>query len=152
MIDFQVPLAADLPYAPAILRSHGYRTAAFLGAIVLNPDPTYAPGFDRGFDTYDAGFHKEGPGEDRYRTVQRRGDEVVAHALAWLNKHPKGPFFIWVHLYDAHDPYDPPEPYKTRYASAPYDGAIAYEDAAVSYTHLDVYKRQPERLRLPTSS
>jgi len=131
VIDFQVPLAADLPYAPAILRSHGYRTAAFLGAIVLNPDPTYAPGFDRGFDTYDAGFHKEGPGEDRYRTVQRRGDEVVAHALAWLNKHPKGPFFIWVHLYDAHDPYDPPEPYKTRYASAPYDGAIAYEDAAV---------------------
>jgi arylsulfatase A-like enzyme len=114
VIDFQVPLAADLPYAPAILRSHGYHTAAFLGAIVLNPDPTYAPGFDRGFDTYDAGFHKEGPGEDRYRTVQRRGDEVVAHALAWLNKHPKGPFFIWIHLYDAHDPYDPPEPYKTR--------------------------------------
>jgi len=129
--DFQRPLAADLPYAPAILRSHGYRTAAFIGAIALNPDPTYAPGFDRGFDTYDAGFHKEGPGEDRYRTVQRRGDEVVAHALAWLTKHPKGPFFIWIHLYDAHDPYDPPEPYKTRYRSVPYDGAIAYEDAAV---------------------
>ncbi|HXM11975.1 MAG TPA: sulfatase-like hydrolase/transferase [Terriglobales bacterium] len=129
--DFQRPLAADLPYAPAILRSQGYHTAAFIGAIVLNPDPTYAPGFDRGFDTYDAGFHKEGPAADRYRTVQRRGDEVVAHALAWLNKHPKGPFFIWIHLYDAHDPYDPPEPYKTRYASAPYDGAIAYEDAAV---------------------
>jgi arylsulfatase A-like enzyme/Flp pilus assembly protein TadD len=101
--DFQRPLAADLPYAPAILRSQGYHTAAFIGAIVLNPDPTYAPGFDRGFDTYDAGFHKEGPAADRYRTVQRRGDEVVAHALAWLNKHPKGPFFIWIHLYDAHD-------------------------------------------------
>jgi arylsulfatase A-like enzyme len=129
--DFQRPLAEDLPYAPAILRSHGYRTAAFIGAIALNPDPTYSPGFDRGFDTYDAGFHKEGPGADRYHTVQRRGDEVVAHALAWLTKHPKGPFFIWIHLYDAHDPYDPPEPYKTRYASAPYDGAIAYEDAAV---------------------
>jgi arylsulfatase A-like enzyme/Flp pilus assembly protein TadD len=129
--DFQRPLAADLPYAPSILRSHGYHTAAFIGAIALNPDPTYAPGFDRGFETYDAGFHKEGPGEDRYHTLQRRGDEVVAHALAWLDKHPKGPFFIWIHLYDAHDPYDPPEPYKSRYASAPYDGAIAYEDAAV---------------------
>jgi arylsulfatase A-like enzyme/Tfp pilus assembly protein PilF len=129
--DMQDPLARDLPYAPEILRAHGYRTAAFIGAIVLEPNPPYAPGFDRGFDTYDAGFHSEGPGGDRYSTVQRRGVEVVTHALAWLNKHPKGPFFIWVHLYDAHDPYDPPEPYKTRYASAPYDGGIAYEDAAV---------------------
>jgi arylsulfatase A-like enzyme/Flp pilus assembly protein TadD len=131
VIDFQMPLAADLPYAPEILHSHGYHTAAFVGSIVLNPDPPYAPGFGRGFETYDAGFHNEGPGEDRYRTVQRRGDEVVAHALAWLTKHPKGPFFIWIHLFDAHDPYDPPEPYKSRYASAPYDGAIAFEDEAV---------------------
>jgi arylsulfatase A-like enzyme/Tfp pilus assembly protein PilF len=128
---FGTPLAADLPYAPEILRAHGYRTAAFVGSIILNPNEPYAPGFDRGFETYDAGFHNEGPGEDRYRTVQRRGDEVVAHALAWLNQHPKGPFFWWLHLYDAHDPYDPPEPYKTRYAMAPYDGAIAYEDAVV---------------------
>jgi arylsulfatase A-like enzyme/Flp pilus assembly protein TadD len=128
---FGAALAADLPDAPEILRAHGYRTAAFVGSIILDPNPPYAPGFDRGFETYDAGFHNEGPGEDRYRTVQRRGSEVVAHALAWLNKHPKGPYFLWVHLYDAHDPYDPPEPYKSRYASAPYDGAIAYEDAVV---------------------
>jgi tetratricopeptide (TPR) repeat protein len=128
---FGIPLAADLPYAPEILRAHGYRTAAFVGSIILNPNEPYAPGFDRGFETYDAGFHNEGPGQDRYRTVQRRGDEVLAHALAWLKQHPKGPFFVWVHLYDAHDPYDPPEPYKTRYAAAPYDGAVAYEDAVV---------------------
>jgi len=129
--DMQTPLAADLPYAPDILHSHGYRTAAFVGSIVLASTPPYATGFDRGFDTYDAGFHEEGPGEDRYATVQRRGAEVVAHALAWLNKHPKGHFFVWVHLYDAHDPYEPPEPYKSRYRLAPYDGAIAYEDAAI---------------------
>ena len=129
--DFGTPLATDLPYAPEILRTHGYRTAAFVGAIILNPNPPYAPGFDRGFETYDAGYHFEGPGEDRYRTVQRRGDEVVAHALSWLNRHPKGPFFMWVHLFDAHDPYDPPEPYKSRYASLSYDGAITYEDAVV---------------------
>src|ERR1035441_3422317 len=115
--DMQMPLPEDVPYTPAILRAHGYKTAAFLGSIVLEPHPPYAPGFDRGFDTYDAGFHSEGPGEDRYSTAQRRGAEVVGHALAWLTKHPKGPFFIWVHLYDAHDPYDPPEPYKTRYRS-----------------------------------
>ncbi len=129
--DFRVPLAKDLPFLPDILHGRGYHTAAFVGSIVLDPSPTYAPGFDRGFDTYDAGFHHEGLGENRYRTVERRGGTVVDHALAWLTKHPKGPFFLWVHLYDAHDPYEPPEPYKTRYAKQPYDGEIAYEDAAV---------------------
>jgi arylsulfatase A-like enzyme len=127
----QTPLPADIPYAPEILRTQGYRTAAFLGSIVLEAKGPYAPGFDRGFQTYDTGFRNAAPGEDRYRTTQRRGEQVVAHAVAWLDKHPKGPFFIWVHLYDAHDPYDPPEPYKSRYAAEPYDGEIAYEDAAV---------------------
>jgi arylsulfatase A-like enzyme/Flp pilus assembly protein TadD len=129
--DMQTPLARDLPYGPQILREHGYQTAAFIGSIVLQPEPPYAPGFDRGFDLYDAGFHNEGPGEDRYSTVQRRGAQVVAHALAWMSKHPRGPFFVWIHLYDAHDPYDPPEPYKSHHSSALYDGAIEYEDYAV---------------------
>jgi arylsulfatase A-like enzyme/Flp pilus assembly protein TadD len=129
--DFGVPLATDVPYAPDILRAHGYHTAAFIGSLVLDPTARSAPGFDRGFDTFDAGFHRRRPGENRYQAIERRGGEVVAHALAWLNLHPRGPFFIWVHLYDAHDPYDPPEPYKSRYASAPYDGEIAYADSAV---------------------
>lgn len=131
VIDFPFPLAKDLPYAPEILRARGYRTAAFLGSLALDQTGG-APGFDRGFDTYDAHFHPEDfPQKDRYHTIERRGQEVVAHALAWLNRHPKGPFFLWVHLYDAHDPYEPPEPYKTRYASEPYDGGIAYVDSAV---------------------
>ncbi|MBZ5666123.1 MAG: sulfatase-like hydrolase/transferase [Acidobacteriia bacterium] len=129
-VSFHTSLAKDLPYAPDILRARGYRTAAFVGSLVLDP-AVAARGFERGFDTYDAGFHYEGGGEDRYRTVERRGSEVVARALAWLSKHPAGPFFIWIHLYDPHDPYDPPEPYKTRYASEPYDGEIAYVDAVV---------------------
>jgi arylsulfatase A-like enzyme/Flp pilus assembly protein TadD len=128
---FGEPLPKDLPYAPEILQAHGYRTAAFISSIVLNSAPGNTPGFDRGFDFYDAGFHYGGPGEDPYNSITRRGKVVVAHALAWLNKHPKGPFFIWVHLYDAHGPYSPPEPYKSRYAKEPYDGGIAYEDAAV---------------------
>ncbi len=129
--DFGVPLAPDLPYAPDILRAHGYHTAAFIGSLILDPQARSAPGFDRGFDTYDAGFHRRRTGEDRYQSIERRASEVVAHAVTWLNNHPHGPFFIWIHLYDAHDPYDPPEPYKTRYASAPYDGEIAYTDSAV---------------------
>jgi arylsulfatase A-like enzyme/cytochrome c-type biogenesis protein CcmH/NrfG len=127
----QTPLAADLPYAPEILKAHGYHTAAFVGSIVLQATGPSAAGFNRGFETYDAGFHNAGAGEDPYHSIRRRGEEVVAHALAWLKQHPGGPFFVWVHLYDAHDPYDPPEPYKGRYAAEPYDGGIAYEDAAV---------------------
>src|SRR5450631_2507125 len=129
--DFGVPLAEDLPYAPYIFRGNGYHTAAFVGSLVLDPETRSAPGFERGFDTYDAGFQRRHAGESRYQAIERRGGEVVAHALAWLNAHPKGPFFIWVHLYDAHDPYDPPEPYKTKYVSAPYDGEIAYVDSVV---------------------
>ena len=116
--DFGVALAPDLPYAPDLLRASGYHTAAFIGSLVLDPAARSAPGFDRGFDTFDAGFHRRHAGEDRYQAIERRGAEVVAHALGWLSQHPHGPFFIWIHLYDAHDPYDPPEPYKSRYASA----------------------------------
>lgn len=129
--DFGVPLAEDLPYAPYIFRGNGYRTAAFIGSLVLDPETRSAPGFERGFDTYDAGFHRRHEGEDRYQAIERRGGEVIGHTLEWLTTHRKGPFFIWVHLYDPHDPYDPPEPYKSRYASTPYDGEIAYTDAAV---------------------
>jgi len=129
--DFGVPLAEDLPYAPYIFRGNGYHTAAFVGSLVLDPATRSAPGFERGFDTYDAGFHRRRQGEDRYQAIERRGGEVIGHTLEWLTTHHEGPFFIWVHLYDPHDPYDPPEPYKTKYASGPYDGEIAYVDAAV---------------------
>ncbi len=129
--DFRVPLAKDLPYASDILHSNGYRTAAFVGSSVLDPKQRFAQGFGRGFDTYVAGFTDWRPGLDRYRTTERRAGDVVAYTLAWLEKRPKGPFFIWVHLYDAHHPYDPPPPYKTKYAAKPYDGEIAYVDSAV---------------------
>ena len=128
--NFGVPLRKDLPFAPAILKAHGYHTAAFVGALALDPVAGAVPGFDRGFDTYNAGFHKSGR-EDRYHSVERRAGDVVARALAWLSQHPRGPFFLWVHLYDAHDPYDPPEPFKSKYASTPYDGEIAYADSVV---------------------
>src|SRR5260370_3559320 len=129
--DFGVPLAEDLPYAPYVFRGNGYHTAAFVSSLVLDPEARSAPGFERGFDTYDAGFHRRRPGEDRYQAIERRGGEVIGRTLEWLTTHDEWPFFIWVHLYDPHDPYDPPEPYKPKYASAPYDGEIAYADAAV---------------------
>jgi arylsulfatase A-like enzyme/Flp pilus assembly protein TadD len=129
--DFGVPLSARLPYLPDLLHQHGYQTGAFVGSLILDPLDGTAPGFDRGFDIYDAGFHLRRHGADRYQTVERRGEVVVNHALAWLSRAADKPVFLWVHLYDAHDPYDPPSPYKERFVSQPYDGEIAYADACV---------------------
>ena len=129
--DLGTPLAKDLPYLPDILHQRGYRTAAFVGSQVLDPKSAAVPGFERGFDTYDAGFHSRRSGEDRYHSVERRAMVVVEHALTWIGQQPHGPLFVWVHLYDPHDPYDPPPLFKARYAAAPYDGEIAYVDFAV---------------------
>lgn len=129
--DFGVRLPASVPWLPDLLRAQGYRTAAFVGALILDPRGGLAPGFDRGFDTYDAGFKIKRGKEDRYATMERRGSEVVSRALTWLGQRPPGPFFLWVHLYDAHDPYEAPEPFRSRFAKAPYDGEIAYADAQV---------------------
>lgn len=129
VVDLGDPIAKDLPYLPDLLHQHGYSTAVFVGGAVLDPQGA-APGFDRGFDHYDASFHEPAPGESRYSSIERRADVVVDHATAWLDAHSRRPVFLWVHLYDPHDPYEPPEPYKTRYAANLYDGEIAYADAA----------------------
>src|ERR1700746_1226155 len=131
VVDFGIPLSATLSYLPDILHHHGYHTGAFVGSLILDPLNGTAPGFDRGFDVYDAGFRVRPRGADRYKTGERRGEVGVNHAITALSKRPPGPFFAWVHLYDAHDPYDPPEPYKTKYAGRLYDGEIAYVDACM---------------------
>jgi arylsulfatase A-like enzyme/Flp pilus assembly protein TadD len=128
--DFGLPLPATATYLPDLLRHGGYRTAAFVGALVLDPRGGVAPGFDRGFDLFDAGFRVKRPADDRYQTVERRGDEVMRRALAWLDRAPP-PFFGWVHLYDPHEPYDPPADLRARFAASPYDGEIASVDRIV---------------------
>jgi arylsulfatase A-like enzyme/Flp pilus assembly protein TadD len=129
--DFGHPLPKSLPFLPEILQKSGYRTAAFIGSIILDPRANVAPGFDRGFDFFDAGFRtKRNQKENRYDTIERRGMDVVQHAIAWLKENQGYPFFIWVHLYDPHAPYDPPTPYRQRFHNL-YDGEIAYADAAL---------------------
>lgn len=129
--DFGSRLPDSPPYLPALFRARGYRTAAFVSSIILDPQNGFAPGFERGFDTYDAGFHRGKRGEPRLGSIQRRGEETVSRALAWLQKNRQRPVFLWVHIWDAHDPYDPPEPFKERFASAPYDACVAYVDLTV---------------------
>lgn len=129
--DLGSALRPELPYLPDLLHQHGYHTAAFLGSMVLDPVRNAAPGFERGFDVYDSDFHNPQPGEDRYQSMERRAEDVANRAMGWLSHRPDGPFFIWLHFYDAHEPYDPPEPFKSHFASDPYDGEIAYTDSVV---------------------
>jgi choline-sulfatase len=104
------------------LKAAGYRTAAFVGAYPV----AAAFGFRQGFDTFTENF-KESPIPGA--GAQRPANEVVDDALGWLAKPGDGPFFVWMHLYDPHAPYDPPEPYRTEFAGRLYDGEIAFADA-----------------------
>lgn len=104
---------------------HGYATAAFVSAFVL--DGSW--GLRRGFQTYDdvfeaQQFERQAPGN-----IQRPAKETVDRFLRWFSSRPAKPFFCWLHLYDPHSPYSPPEPYRTEYAGHLYDGEIAYCDA-----------------------
>jgi Tfp pilus assembly protein PilF len=85
---------------------------------------------DRGFDFYD-NFPERSPTKSRRDRVERRGMVVVQHAETWLSAHPNGAHFVWVHLYDPHDPYEPPAPYSQIYKDHLYDGEIAYADSAL---------------------
>lgn len=123
--EFGTPLPGSVPFLPDLLHAKGYRTAAFVGSILLDPKNGSAAGFDRGFDTYEAGFRRVPAGQ------KRPADQVIARAAAWLSRNPPAPFFLWVHLDDPHAPYQAPAPFSARYRSAPYDGEIAYADSAV---------------------
>ncbi len=128
--DFAVPLAASHATWAELLKSRGYKTAAFVGAVILDSH-SLAPGLDRGFEFYD-NFPENAPAEIHWGRVERRGMDVVTRAEKWLTAHPGGAHFVWVHLYDPHDPYEPPPPYSQAYKSRLYDGEIAYADSALA--------------------
>src|SRR6266446_5477170 len=128
--DFAVPLSPTHPTWAELLHQRGYHTAAFIGAVILD-SKSLAPGLDRGFDFYD-NFPQHSHSKSRWGRVERRGADVVQHAETWLTAHPVGPHFVWVHLYDPHDPYEPPAPFSQRYKDRLYDGEIAYADSALA--------------------
>jgi arylsulfatase A-like enzyme/Flp pilus assembly protein TadD len=124
-------LPPSVPFLPDILHAQGYHTGAFVGSIILDPKNGFASGFERGFDVYNAGFHRQKTGERREASMQRRGEVTLGYVLEWLSQQQGAPFFLWFHLWDAHDPYNPPEPFRSRLPNAPYNGCIAYVDATV---------------------
>jgi arylsulfatase A-like enzyme/Tfp pilus assembly protein PilF len=106
-------------------KTRGYRTGAFVGAFIVGPEY----GFGQGFDTIDATFAQFSMGMKLQ--AQRRGGEVTDAALTWL-RGSSSPFFMWVHLYDAHTPYDAPAPFRARFQASPYDGEVAYVDSCIA--------------------
>jgi choline-sulfatase len=127
--DFGVPLPPIHPTLAALLAKRGYRTAAFIGAVILD-SKNLAPGLDRGFEFYD-NFPELTTNKSRWGRIERRGMEVEQRAESWLNAHRAGAHFVWVHFYDPHDPYEPPPPYSDVYKDRLYDGEIAYADSAL---------------------
>ena len=129
-----------LPTLATALRAAGYRTGAFVSAFVL--DARF--GLARGFDVYDDTL--DPPSGRATEEVERRGDRTVTAAEAWLagvspapgaaasasGAAAERPFFLWLHLYDPHDPYDPPAAFRDAPAQSPYDGEIAFADAALA--------------------
>ncbi len=128
-------LAKDRTTLATMLKSAGYSTGAVVASAVLEA----RWGLNQGFDFYYDNFPPQPP-QNWQQIAERRGEEVVKEALGWLDKNRKGPFFLWVHLFDPHDPYTPPPPYDRQYSTRPYDGEIAYTDENVGRL-VDALKR-----------
>lgn len=116
-------LGDEIPVLPQILKQYGYDTGAFVAAFVL--DSMF--GLDRGFDTYDDDLSK-GARSTKADELRRNGEEIVNSAISWITQRNARPFFCWVHLYDAHGPYDPrPELFESQFNQNPYDAGVAFE-------------------------
>jgi len=109
------PLAGDRPVIAEKLRAAGYHTAAFISAFAL----ARRFGTARGFDTWDEDF---GTG------AERTASSTTDRAAAWIAAQDGTPMFLWVHYYDPHFPYTPPEPFLSKYAKQPYYGEVAFMD------------------------
>jgi choline-sulfatase len=117
-------LGDGVPLATETFQRHGYRTGGFIGGY-----PLYRTfGLARGFDHYD---DRLSPAALESHYPQRRAMVVVEQALSWIGVQGQAPVFVFVHLYDPHADYSPPPPYDREYASRPYEGEVAYVDAAV---------------------
>lgn len=121
------------PTLATLLKQHGYVTAAFVGAAVLD----IKHGLNRDFDTYSSPFQRkmgrDNPMVLNLQDLRRPAEAVVADALQWMDAQPahsSRPFFVWIHLYDPHTPYHPPPRFRAL-AAKPYDSEIAYADFAM---------------------
>ncbi len=121
-------LAAGEATLATRLEALGFQTGAFISAFPL--DSRF--GLSQGFDVYDDAFVDAAP-RPAFLEQERAGPETVAAALRWLQERkadPK-PWLGWVHLYEPHYPYAPPQPFASRFSGDPYAGEVAATDAAL---------------------
>lgn len=131
--------AKSMPYLPRLLKDAGYATAAAVSSYVLEG----GQGLAEGFDLYDDEIELH-PGQS-LGGLQRPGQETLDRIVPWLEKSAGAPFFLFLHLYEPHTPYAPPEPFRSRYPLA-YDGEIAQADAILgrlfaTLERLELYDR-----------
>lgn len=123
-------LEEDQETLAEVVRRAGWATGAFIGAFVLDSRWGINQGFDYYYDNFDFAKYKK----VSLDSVQREGGEVVKAFTEWFDREAPRKFFTWIHLYDPHTPYEPPEPFRTQYGGQPfglYDGEIAYADSLV---------------------
>jgi len=118
-------LSDEIPTIVERFKTRGYRTGAFIAAWVLHS----RYGLARGFDHYDENFGYASDADAEH--TERRADDVCDAVIAWLDQAPEAPFFAWVHLFDPHAPYEPPEGFREQPADA-YDGEIAFMDSQLA--------------------
>ncbi|MGH9422566.1 MAG: sulfatase, partial [Thermoanaerobaculia bacterium] len=128
------------------LRQAGYTTGAFVGAFPL--DARF--GLNQGFDTYDDNYGK-GQASVDFVEQERRATAVLSAATKWWQEKEGQKRFKWVHLYDPHAPYLPPEPFLSQYRFSEYLGEIAYVDDALSKALGPILAADPDALVILTS-
>ena len=126
---------ASTPTLASRLKADGFATGAFIGAFPLHSQF----GLNAGFDVYDENF-KETRLPTDFAMSERPATEVVASARPWIASQ-RGRWFAWVHVFDPHAPYRPPEPFASRYPGNPYAGEVASTDAALAPLLDDVRAR-----------
>lgn len=121
-------LSTDQETLAEVFKAHHYKTAAFVSAFVLDAKWGIAQGFDHFYDEFTV------VAADRVAmaAIQRPAGEVWREARKWLSSSVNQKFFVWLHFFDPHTPYEPPEPFESRYRSSPYDGEVAYVDSILA--------------------
>jgi arylsulfatase A-like enzyme/Tfp pilus assembly protein PilF len=122
------------------LKKAGFATGGFISAFVLDRRWGIAQGFDTYYDNFELSKYKM----VSLDSVQRKGEETLQPALKWIDEHKLDRFFAWIHFYDPHSPYEPPEPFRSAtIRKGPiglYDGEISYVDNLIGRIEEDLKK------------
>jgi arylsulfatase A-like enzyme/Tfp pilus assembly protein PilF len=121
-----------------LLKNNGYSTGAFVGAFPL--DSRF--GLNQGFEIYDDNYGTQPAYEFAY--LERKAGVVIERALSWLERQAK-PWFLWIHCFDPHQPYEPPEPFKAQFKDDLYSGEVAYVDSELSKLFAYLKKKDADK-------